>query len=338
MNREYYKDVVIEKNVKKYLKELDDRKLVIYSPTSINKIDIENNKCEAVNWHFITKNRANIDNYIMGVSNKIDEVITLGGGSVIDIGKYIANKLKIKLICIPTMLSTNSYATNKVALIENDKKVTLNSKMPDEIIIDNQLLKLSMQENIYGLADVLSIYTALNDWKIANEDIDEKINFEIYNEAEKLLNNVVSFINSKSLKEIGENNLSLFNFIGEAGYITNVYGTGRPESGSEHILAKEIEKRIDIPHGISVSIGIILMSLMQKQYNESIMNAIAKLKMLDNGKKYGLDMKIIIESLKKIKKREDRYTIVNRYNNMDDVDEIINEVEKIIRKNKVDLN
>ncbi len=338
MDIEYYKDVVVEKNSIKYLEKLDEKALVIYSPTSVNKINIENIKCKMVNWHTITKNKINIDNYIVKVKNDINEVVTFGGGSAIDIGKYIANQLQMRLICIPTMLSTNSYATNKVALIENSKKVTIDSKMPDEIIIDNQILKLSMQENIYGLADVLSIFTALKDWQIANEDINEKIDYSIYNKAEKLLDNVTKFINLKSLEEIERSNLELFNFIGEAGYITNEYGTGRPESGSEHILAKEIEQKVNIPHGISVSIGILIMSIIQEQYNDDIVKAIMKLRILNKGKKFSLNLKIITDSLKNIKQREDRYTIINRKSKINNIDEIVEKFENIIKKNKVDWN
>lgn len=338
MNIEYYKDVVVEKKSIKYLEKLDENTLVIYSPTSVNKIDIENIKCQMVNWHSISKNKICIDNFIRKITCDINEVVAFGGGSVIDIGKYIANNIKTRLVCIPTMLSTNSYATNKVALIENGKKVTIDSKMPDEIIIDNQILKLSMQENIYGLADVLSIYTALKDWKIANEDINEKIDYVIYDKSERLLNSVIRFIDSKSLKEIEKDNLELFNFIGEAGYITNEYGTGRPESGSEHILAKEIEQKIDIPHGISVSIGIIIMSIIQNQYNENIVKAIMKLKILDKGKEYGLNMNIIVDSLKNIRQREDRYTIINRKGKIIDIDEVMQEFGNIIKKYKVSLN
>lgn len=336
MNKEYFLDVTIEQNINEYFDTLDKNKLLIFSPTSIKKIKISNKKIQMENWHNITKNKQKIDKYIESINSRINEIITFGGGSVIDIGKYIAYKLNIKCTCIPSMLSTNSYATNKVAIIENEKKITLNAKMPDKIIIDNTFLKLSEEENLYGLADVLSIYTALYDWKIANEDINEKIDENIYAEAENLLVEVMNFINTNSFDKITENNLKLFEFIGKAGYITNLYGTGRPESGSEHILAKEIESKINIPHGISVSIGIIIMSIIQKQYNEDIVKAIIKLKILDKEKKYGLNMKIIVNSLKKIKKREDRYTIINRNGKINNIDEVIQKFEKILIENKVD--
>lgn len=297
-----------------YLGNLNGKALLIYSPTSIERIKLSNKQMLMENWHNISKNIDQIDKYIKKLDD-IEEIVTFGGGSTIDIGKYIAFQLDVKYTCIPSMLSTNAYATNKVALIKNEKKITLDAKMPDEIIIDNDILKLSKSENLYGLADVLSIDTALYDWKIANKDIGENIDEGIYHKAESLLNEVLEFIEKNSLDEILENNIQLFKFIGIAGYITNLYGTGRPESGSEHIMAKEIEKRIDIPHGISVSTGILFMLLMQNRDIKNILAAIIKMKIFQNTSKYGLTKEIIKQSFLALEPRIDRYTIIDRYTN-----------------------
>ena len=337
MKSDNFNDVVEEGSSRKYIENLKQNELIIYSPTSIEKNNIKNNQCLMVNWHDLTKNINKIDEFIKK-NNTISSVVSYGGGSTIDIGKYIANKLDIDFICIPTMLSTNSYATDKVALIKENKKITLNAKIPDKIIIDNELLNLSKDENIYGLADVFSIYTALYDWKIAEKDILEKIDDNIYNMAEKLFKEVLEFVNNNELKDISENNIKLFQFIGTAGYITNLYGTGRPESGSEHILAKEIEKRVNIPHGISVSVGIIIMSIIQEQYNNNIVKSIMKLGILDKGKSYGLNLKTIADSLNNVKQRKDRYTIINRICSINNINGVLEKFENIIKENKVDLN
>ncbi len=307
-------EVIQKYNSKKYIENLKPNELVIYSPTSIEKNNIDNNKCLMVNWHNLTKNIDKIEKFIKENKN-ITTVTSYGGGSTIDIGKYIAYKLNVKFTCILTMLSTNSYATNKVALIKENKKVTLEAKIPETIIIDDELLNLSKEENIYGLADVFSIYTALYDWKIAQKDIDEKIDYNIYNMAEKLLQDVIKFVNNNEFEDIVKNNIKLFEFIGIAGYITNLYGTGRPESGSEHIMAKEIERIINVPHGMSVSIGILAMGLMQNRDVSEIVKAIKKLNIFEKADKYGLNKNIIEKSFIDLKPREDRYSIVNRYEN-----------------------
>lgn len=328
MELNYFNDVMKEMSIYNYLNNINKNTLFIYSPISIEKLKLDNKQMVMENWHNISKNIIQIDKYIEKLNN-IKEIVTFGGGSTIDIGKYIADKLNIKYTCIPSMLSTNSYATNKVALIKNGKKITLEAKMPDKIIIDSDILKLSKNENLYGLADVLSIYTALYDWKIANEDIRENIDKEIYQKAENLLNEVLEFIENNSLNEIIQDNIQLFKFIGIAGYITNLYGTGRPESGSEHIMAKEIERRIEIPHGISVSLGIIIMTIMQKRSLDRILRCMKKIKVIDKIQEYGISKEFITSCLEDLKPREDRYTIVNRcYKDKLYKDKVLQEFEK----------
>lgn len=322
MESEYFYDVAEKGDITDYLSNRNKKMLLIYSPTSLNKINIESNQIKFENWHNVSKDIDSINKYIENLED-IEEVITFGGGSTIDIGKYISYKTGIKYTCIPSMLSTNSYATNKVALIDNGRKITLEAKMPDKIIIDNEILKLSKSENLYGLADVLSIYTALYDWKIANEDINEEIDENIYDRADKLLREVLEFINNNSLEDIVEDNMELFKFIGIAGYITNLYGTGRPESGSEHIMAKEIERRIDIPHGMSVSVGIMIMTLLQNREVNGILSAIKKMKIFENSYRFGLSKNIIEKSFLELEPRVDRYTIVNRYMNRKQIKEKI---------------
>ena len=332
MKSDYFINVVQNCNSKEYIKSLTSDVLLIYSPTSMKKMNISNNKILMENWHNITKNIKKIE-YFINQNKTIKEVVSFGGGSTIDIGKYIAYKLNIKFTCIPTMLSTNSYATDKVALIKEKQKITIEAKIPSKIIIDNDLLNLSKEENIYGLADVFSIYTALYDWKVSQNDIDEVINVEIYNMAEKLLKDTLEFVNNNDLEDIVRDNMKLFEFIGTAGYITNIYGTGRPESGSEHIMAKEIEKNIDIPHGISVSVGILSMGLMQNRNIRDILNAINKLKVLGKANKYGLTKEIIEKSFMSLNVRKDRYTIINRYKDNNDYKKrILNKLLKIIDK------
>ena len=326
---DYFMDVTVKRNVNQYINNLDENTLFIYSPTSIKKIKFKNDKVKTINWHEISKKIENID-IVVKENKDIEKIVSFGGGSTIDIGKYISHKLKNKYICIPSMLSTNSYATNKVALIENGKKTTLEAKMPDCIILDDSILKMSETENLYGLADVLSIFTASYDWKLASLDIEEKIDKKIYDMSINLLNEVMQFIQQKSFEEIINNNNKLFEYIGIAGYITNLYGTGRPESGSEHIFAKELESMIDIPHGISVSLGIIIMSIAQGRQVDEIINSIYKLKVLDKQYSYGINKDIIQRCTRNLKPRNGRYTIVDKYFNND---KYINEVlEKFFDK------
>lgn len=306
-----FKDITIKENAEIFLNKLDRNSLLIYSETSMKKINFTNENTNKINWHDISKNISDI-NCVINNNDKTNQVVSFGGGSVIDIAKYVSYKMGVRHVCIPSMLSTNSYATNKVALIDGGNKLTMDAKLPDCVILDCNLLRKSVTENLYGLADVLSIYTASQDWKIASKDINENMDEDIYKMSSELLCEVLDFISNNSLDEISNNIEQLYDYIGVSGHITNLYGTGRPESGSEHIFAKKMESKLDVPHGIAVSFGIILMSITQEMPVDNIINAIKKIQVLDASNLYGVNNSIIEESFMSLIPRKDRYTIIDR--------------------------
>ena len=309
-----FKGEVIECNYIEYLNNLNGKVLFIYSPTSkeINNLELNNNYI-IFNTKELTQNVDELENRIKELP-EFDIVVAFGGGTAIDQAKFFGSRLNKKVIVIPTMISTNAYATDKVALYENNKKVTLLAKDPDIILLDKEVLKRSTLKNVYGLVDVLSIYTALNDWDLAIEYNNEDISIE-YSYAHKLLLETLSFINNHTYEEIINDTHKIFELVGKAGIITDIYGSGKPESGSEHLFAKELEAIKRVPHAISVSNGILLMSLLQNKFSEEVLSAIRKLRVFEDEHLYGINEKLLKEAFFNVKVRPDRFTIVNLDNN-----------------------
>lgn len=242
-------------------------------------------------------------------------VIGIGGGTAIDMTKYIAKNANKKCVAIPSMLSTNVFATNKVASFNSSGKKTVDGVLPI-VYLDTDYLKKSKKENTYGLVDVFSIFNALRDWKLAN-DLDQlPILDDIFTRAENLL--------EKSLEINVDDIDELFEIIKESGYITNDYGSGRPESGSEHIFANTLETiykndyDIVIPHGIAVAIGIFVMTFFFDNFfakytddkTKVVLDAIKKL-VIDDINSFNLSFEYIMKVLKSSKVRPDKYTIFN---------------------------
>jgi len=304
----HFQDVTRTASVRSYLDGLNDSSLVIYSPTSLGNIDDIPQKGTFISTHAIGKDSARIEKLCSG--RQINTVVGLGGGTAIDIAKYIASLTDYKFICIPTMLSTNAFATSKSTLIKNGSKVTLDASLADEIILDIPLIEKAGRYNLYGLCDVLSIHTALFDWQLADKAGIEKIDPEIYEKSQNLLIRALRFaVDPTTLGVL--NIVSLFSMIGESGHITNLYGSGRPESGSEHIFAKELESRVEIAHGISIAIGITLMSQLQDNYSASIQVALQQIGILsDIANEYDL-RNAVLQSIESLIPRKNRYTILN---------------------------
>lgn len=309
-----FKWKVIECNYVEYLNNIKDRILFIYSPTSkeINNLVLNDNYIN-FNTKELTQNVIELEERIKKLP-EFDIIVAFGGGTAIDQAKFFGSRLNKKVIVIPTMISTNAYATDKVALYENNKKLTLLAKDPDIILLDKEVLKRSSLKNVYGLVDVLSIYTALNDWDLAIKYNNESIAVE-YSYAHKLLLETLSFINNHTYDKIINDTYKIFELVGKAGIITDIYGSGKPESGSEHIFAKELEVIKRVPHAISVSNGILLMSLLQNKFSEEVLSAIKKLRVFEDEHLYGINEELLKEAFFNVKVRPDRFTIVNLNNN-----------------------
>lgn len=284
--------------------------LVVFSPTTVKKVQKNGksflNSAKAISAH------QRYDDLPTGVDG-YSVYVGFGGGTAIDLAKYLSHRNpNSTCIAIPSMLSTNVFATNKTAAIYTDHKETIDSKLPDIVLKDNELLKLSWDENLYGLADAFSIHTAMRDWLIADEDGVEPVHLHTLGWDMSILYKAQQVLPSFDQKEKTID--GIFNVLLEAGYITNDWGCGRPESGSEHIVAKSIEELVNVPHGLSVTCGIAIVSQLQDNFDTATRELI-RLGMYQKVKSSIITPEVLADALKRVQPRPGRYTVIDRFVN-----------------------
>ncbi|MCP4611752.1 MAG: iron-containing alcohol dehydrogenase family protein [Planctomycetes bacterium] len=196
-----------------------------------------------------------------------DSIVALGGGLAIDSAKYVAWKKQKKFIAIPTVISADVSLCRAVAVREDWKVRYIGDKMPDRLIIDFDVIRSAPTHiNRGGVCDILSCYTALKDWEIAHEHTGETIDSQTVDKTRELLARL--FSHQKDIYDVTEEGIRfLIDGYLEEVHLCEAYDSPRPEEGSEHFFAYNLEYRMRRPflHGSIVSLGVVLMTILQER-------------------------------------------------------------------------
>jgi glycerol-1-phosphate dehydrogenase [NAD(P)+] len=98
-------------------------------------------------------------------------IVTVGSGTVADIGKATAHELGgIPHLIVQTAASVNGFADDQSVLLRSGVKRTVLSRWPDVLVLDGAVLAEAPPiMNLAGLGDLVSMFTATPDWYLASE-------------------------------------------------------------------------------------------------------------------------------------------------------------------------
>ena len=180
-----------------------------------------------------------------GIISQIKEndglLIAFGGGSVLDLVKYCADKADKPYINIPSALSNDAVYSCVARLTRNGKKYSFGVQPPIGLIVDFDVVRHSPATLLYaGVADLVSNLSALQDWKLAHKNIHESINEIAYMLSKQ---SVIPLFRYKESDLLTEDFLfDLTNGLITSGLSMIICGSTRVTSGAEHLISHAIDE------------------------------------------------------------------------------------------------
>ena len=253
------------------------------------------------------------------VSRRFDDVEAsivygIGGGQAIDIAKYVGARRQCKVVAIPTIISVDAFLVSDTALRDGGRVVYVPTKKPDELIIEPEIvLSAPPRMNSAGWGDVLSIITAVWDWRAAHEDVGEPFDEDIARQAVALTEQAVRVDNEQALN-------MLVSALRSEVELCERWGSARPEEGSEHFFVYTLENHLPSQrkflHGELVGLGICLMSQWQGQDVERITRLMDRAGLAWRPSDIGVPEEAVKRALQELPERAREfdypYSIINR--------------------------
>jgi glycerol-1-phosphate dehydrogenase [NAD(P)+] len=211
----------------------------------------------------------------------VDVVYTVGGGMAADGAKYIATKLGLPLVCLPTALSVDAFLTSASGIRRDGCVFYIDTKPPDTLILDLDVIAAAPpQIRAAGITDVISIATGSWDWKFAHEKGRNPAGMEfipwVYDNAQSILEGVLDCAAAAGRGD-QDGLKTLYDCLALEVQLCNQIGHSRPEEGTEHYFAYAVENEMGhgLPHGDLVGPGILIAARLQGQDTRRLEHALA---------------------------------------------------------------
>ena len=223
--------------------------------------------------------------------NKINFLLSVGGGTVIDVTKMAAYNLSKPFISVPTAASHDGIASPGASLKNKKGSASIPAVAPLAVVADTSVIvKAPYRMLASGCADVISNLSALKDWQLAHRLKNEE--YSSY---------------AAALSETAAKTMIV------SGVAMSVAGNSRPTSGAEHMFSHMLDKIAPgkAMHGEQCGVGAIMMMYLHGEDWRLIRDTLKKIGAPTNAKELGIPKKKIIEALTHAQEiRPERYTIL----------------------------
>ena len=246
------------KNFDKYMDDcgLSGFRTVIYDTNTYNLPSITHVKAdqeivlEAAGLH---SEKGLIEDCMTRFVQKPDYVVVVGGGTLMDFGRYSAWRLGIPFVAIPTIVSSDGFTADICSIIIDGQKKSIPMQAADAVICDIDVVAGAPRFlTIAGVQDIMAKCVSIADWKIAHLVSGEYFCDKVCAMAQEALDLMTKC--AYDLKDGKEPDIETMAYTQMlSGLTMQILSNSRAASGAEHLVAHLVEMK---PRGFENAHGL----------------------------------------------------------------------------------
>jgi len=242
-------------------------------------------------------------------------LIGVGGGKPIDIAKMAADELGVGFVSVPTAASHDGIVSGRGSVPEGDTRHSVAAAPPIAVIADTGIIAEAPWELMTaGCADIISNYTAVKDWQLANRL--KNVPYSEYAGALSMMTAELLRDSAPSIKRgLEESAWIVLKALVSSGVAMSIAGSSRPASGAEHLFSHQLDRIAPgrALHGHQVGVGSILSEYLHSGEDgewRAVRDALASIDAPTTAEELGISDAELIEALTSAHEIRDRYTIL----------------------------
>lgn len=212
-----------------------------------------------------------IEDMMSKLSQKPAYIVAVGGGTIMDFGRYSAWKLGIPFVAVPTIVSSDGFTADICSIIIDGQKKSIPMQAADAVICDMNIISgAPMFLTIAGVQDIMAKYISIADWKIAHIVSGEYFCEKVCSMAQEALDIMVRCANELADGKAPDYEAMAYTQM-LSGLTMQILSNSRAASGAEHLIAHLVEMKprgFENAHGLHgecVGIGTLMCA---KAYHE----------------------------------------------------------------------
>lgn len=242
-------------------------------------------------------------------------LVGVGGGKAIDVAKMASDLCKLTFISVPTAASHDGIVSGRGSLPDGDSRHSVATDPPVAVIADTTIIADAPWElTTAGCADIISNYTAVQDWRLASRL--QNVEYSEYAAALSEMTAEMLVDNADSIRPgLEESAWIVVKALVSSGVAMSIAGSSRPASGAEHLFSHQLDRIAAgrALHGHQVGVGSIITAYLHGGDDgrwRSIRDALLTLDAPTTANELDVSPATIIEALTTAHEIRERFTIL----------------------------